>query len=119
MESLRKNWPLLLAVAVIVLFGVLAVSTLLWLARESDPKYIPLIGACITGMTSLLSIVLAGLGAWAAYWNLANPFRVELHKRQTEVVCELVELAWQIYNRLWMWERDRPEDGYGKHLEAF
>lgn len=123
MDALRKNGLLLLVVAGIALLAVLVTLALVCAAMGSDPKYIPLIGSCITAITTLLSVTIAAGGLWVAYWNLANPFRIELHKRQTDTICELIQLAQVEGEHLCTWAADRSRDTTGenwiKHVTAY
>ncbi len=123
MDSLRKNGSLLAVMGLFLLIAVLATSSLLWLAHETDAKYIPLIGSCITGIITLCSVAIAWLSLWVAFKNVANPFRVELLKRQTDLICELSQSAQTYSDLLVTWEADRrPDtmgDRYSSHLTAY
>ena len=126
MDRVRKNETLLVAAGLVLLAVVLAiwaVPAALSAVSEVDAKYLPLIGSCITASATLIAVLLTGLGVVVAYRNLANPFRLELHKKQTEVICELMELAWENYNLLCVWEADRSQDtaaeSWKAHVAAF
>jgi hypothetical protein len=97
--------------AMLLLFGVLIDSALRWLVMQSNDKYLPLIGTCITAITTLLGMALTGIGLWFAYWNVANPFRLELYKRQTETVCEISQIGKELYETLFYNAQARAETG--------
>jgi len=76
-----------------------------------DPKYYPLIG--------WLSVPLSALGLWLGYLYQANPFRVELHKRQIDVISGLLALAQKGCDVLYRWENDRRSEDWGDHFEVY
>lgn len=102
--ALKKST--LLIVGAVGLF-LLLVGVLAW---YSDPKYYPLIGS--------LSVPLTALALWFGYISQANPYRVELHKRQIDAVRELISLAQQGCDTLFCLDADGGQQDSWKDYRA-
>lgn len=77
-------------VAFIYVVGWLS-PTVMVAVRETDAKYYPILGACITGAVALAAVTVAGLGLLITYLSQVNPIRTELYKKQSEAVSALYE----------------------------
>jgi hypothetical protein len=92
-----KKWLMLLATGVVVFLGLFLLSRTVTRLVDEDKAYVPLAGALISGMITLIGVAVGALVLRFNYRSQANPLRVELYKKRAEGLTEIYMKLSEIY----------------------